>query len=149
VSPEHVEHTWHQSVRTAPALSWPAGQAQDRGDEFLPFEQRMAREPGPAQLRGKAAANAVKAWFGPGRGHAADPAAAGSAPGIALAHAGGASGRAGGDGGCGGARGAAGSNPGGVAGGGRGSDEEAAALLARLPDRPGVPALTRAYSVAY
>jgi len=109
----------------------------------------MAREPGPAQLRGRAAAGTVKAWFGPGRGHAADTEAAGGAPGIALTHADGAGGRAGGDGGGGGACGDAGTNPGGVAGGGRGSEEEAAALLARLPDRPGVPALTRAYSVAY
>ena len=42
--------------------------AQERGDLFLPFEQRMSREPGPAQIHGKAAMHAVQAVFSHGRG---------------------------------------------------------------------------------
>ena len=40
---------------------------QERGDLFQPFEQRMTREPGPVQVRGKAAAGSLRSWFMRGR----------------------------------------------------------------------------------
>lgn len=121
--------------------------AQERGDLFLPFEQRMSREPGPAQIRGKAAMHAVQAFFSHGRGS--------DDPGSALLAAG--AGAPGGGGGAGGG----GRAPAGEGGAGgqvardRGTPRGAVpteVLLGRLTEQEqpqGRQPLPRAFSVAY
>ncbi|KAK9821448.1 hypothetical protein WJX81_000342 [Elliptochloris bilobata] len=58
--------TWAHLPGYDEALERRAAQLEalkERGDLFLPFEQRMSREPGPAQVHGKAAVAAVQALF--------------------------------------------------------------------------------------
>ena len=103
---------------------------QERGDLFQPFEQRMTREPGPVQVRGKAAAGALRSWFVRGRVNADAGVAAADAAAIALGKS---------EGGPVACRG----DPGGTAAGDIPARETAGAPVARWVD-PGVATTQRA-----